>query len=395
MRRLLIALCLMSISLTNAPLILAQDPACEEILEATTLETIAQCGVAGRGQLCSASDGYRFLDDTDNLELEATANDFPAARINFTDDFSESNYATGYVFGTATVEASDNWHTLQLTTAASETECAGELPLSGLLVQAPSGQLLVITVNDVELTLNDTVFITTVDTATVISILRGNVIARYADSIEVTFAGYSLTLDDETLSPPAVFDEATLENLPVELLPSVVIVPLPGNVILQEPSPLFANPRENAAYVDQLRANTLLNLLGQNEEGDWWHVVREDGVTGWLPAEIITGVFPSDAPHYAETPQPLTRPYGLVMGRATTPANPVNLRSEPLADAEILVQLPALTDFSIMGRNETGEWLQIRLDSPLGEGIDVGWVAAWILDLPDDVRIPELPIASD
>lgn len=395
MRHLLIALCLMSISLVNVSLLMAQDPVCEEIVREIILETIAQCGMAGRGQLCTAADGYTLLDDTTNLELEATANNFPVARINFTDDFSESNYATGYVFGTVTVEASDNWHMLQFTTAASETGCTGDLPLSGLLVQAPSGQLLVLTVNNIELTLNDTLFITAIDGATIINVLRGNVIARQADSIEVAFAGYNLTEDDETLSPPAVYDEALLSNLPVELLPSVVNVPLPGNVILQESSPLFANPRENAAYVDQLRANTLLNLLGQNEAGDWWHVVREDGVTGWLPAEIITGVFPSSAPHYAETPQPPTRPYGLVMGRATTPANPVNLRAQPLADAAVLVQLSALTDFSIMGRNETGEWLQIRLDTPLGEGVEQGWVAAWILDLPDDVRIPELPIASD
>ncbi|KAB2856140.1 MAG: SH3 domain-containing protein, partial [Anaerolineae bacterium] len=143
----------------------------------------------------------------------------------------------------------------------------------------------------------------------------------------------------------------------------------------------------------QVLPGTVLNLLGEDPTAQWWNVVQEDGQSGWVPATAIGGIFPATAPQYSATPQPPTRPYGLVLGRGTAPGNEINMRAAPSTDAEILAKLPPLTEFNILGRNAAADWIQIRLDVPdPTTGATDGWVAVRIVTLPNSLRVADLPV---
>lgn len=362
----------------------AQTPECQQNRAELVQLMVEACGMSRRGEVCNAT-----VDQLDEVR-SLSADDGSLLRINLPDIFSETDFATFYLIGPATLTVEDNAFTLNGDAQATR-DCA--LP-SGLLVQAPLGQLVVTHINQVELTFNDSLFITAAEDELVINVLRGNAVVRFEDATQVALAGYALNFDGDSVEvEPYHYEE--LRNLPTELLPGIVTVGLPGNVRLIEASPLYETPAENAAIVVSLRASTLFNVLGQDPTGEWWHVVREDGVTGWLPAPVLDGTLPDDAPAYESTPQPLTRPYGLVAGHAHTPNHLVNLREGPYADAPVIVQLEGRTEFGVMGRNETGEWLQIILDEPVGDdAVNTGWIATWILPLPDSIRVNELPVVE-
>jgi hypothetical protein len=403
-------------SLNIAPIpVRAQDTTCLAQLEAAVSQTLELCGAAARGQLCWGAGGFDYSPKEVTISepggivpligiSTVINNPIPdqssIIRLNFEDTFSEGGFASAYLLGpltaTADPESTPLWTKLTLSLTEGEfNECDLASP-TGMLLQAPAGQLLVLTINDVTLTMNNTVFITVTEAGEeTINVLRGNVIAQIGSSVQVIFAGYSITTEatSDELLPPTPYDNTLLTGLPTQLLPSIVTVPLPGNVSVQATTALFASPNEAAAQLVQVLPGTILNLLGEDETGQWWHAVQEDGQSGWVPTAAIAGIFPQEAPEYSATPQPPTRPYGLVLGRGVSPNNEINLRGTPSTDGEILAKVPPLTEFSILGRNASADWIQVRLDTPdPTTGATDGWLAVRILVLPGSFRVSDLPV---
>lgn len=393
----------------------AQDAACSTQLEAAVSQTLELCGAASRGQLCWGSGAFDY--SPKEVQINAPGGIVPLAgisnvinnsspdqpsitRLNFEDIFTDGGFASAFLIGpvsaTADTEQAPLWSSLILSrteTELSECESAGT---SGMLMQAPAGQLLVLTVNGVTVTMNNTAFVLVTEAGeTVIDVLRGNAIAQIGNNVQVVFAGFGITVpaNADTLPAPIPYDPTPLAGLPTQLLPSIVTVPLPGNVSAMASTPLYASPDLGAPQLAQVLPGTILNLLGEDPTAQWWNVVQEDGQSGWVPATAIGGIFPATAPQYSATPQPPTRPYGLVLGRGTAPGNEINMRAAPSTDAEILAKLPPLTEFNILGRNAAADWIQIRLDAPdPTTGATDGWVAVRIVTLPNSLRVADLPV---
>ncbi|MCQ3930384.1 MAG: hypothetical protein DPW16_07975 [Chloroflexi bacterium] len=400
--------------LTLAP-VNAQDAACSTQLEAAVSQTLELCGATSRGQLCWGSGAFDY--SPKEVQIDAPGGIVPLAgistvinnssadqpsitRLNFEDIFTEGGFASAFLIGpvsaTADSEKTPLWSGLTLSrteTDLSECEVAGT---SGMLMQAPAGQLLVLTVNGVTVTMNNTAFVLVTEAGeTVMDVLRGNAIVQVGNSVQVVFAGFGITVpaNANLLPAPMPYDPTLLTGLPTQLLPSIVTVPLPGNVSAMASTPLYASPDLGAPQLAQVLPGTILNLLGEDPTAQWWNVVQEDGQSGWVPATAIGGIFPATAPQYSATPQPPTRPYGLVLGRGTAPGNEINMRAAPSTDAEILAKLSPLTEFNILGRNAAADWIQIRLDAPdATTGATDGWVAVRIVTLPNSLRVADLPV---
>lgn len=70
----------------------------------------------------------------------------------------------------------------------------------------------------------------------------------------------------------------------------------------------------------------------------------------------------------------MERPFILPQPGYVSTAGQVNLRSRPSADADLLLQVPAGQVMSVLGRNPTGDWYHVRLNT--GE---TGWMLAELL----------------
>jgi CRP-like cAMP-binding protein/uncharacterized protein YraI len=153
-----------------------------------------------------------------------------------------------------------------------------------------------------------------------------------------------------------------------------------------------------------------VDVLGRDEMGDWVKVVLGGGEEGWVASEFVDvgdelKMVPVLPPEPIEAPtrelSPTVMPSPTVPSEATAAPTPVpeitvpilssttggglRMRSGPATDYRVVLLLAEGQEVSVLGRDETGEWLKISLDS--GEE---GWVAAEFIDLGVDVEA--LPI---
>lgn len=93
------------------------------------------------------------------------------------------------------------------------------------------------------------------------------------------------------------------------------------------------------------------------------------------PAGPPTSPLPLDIAVFQHFPVALLeRPFILPQPGYVSTAGQVNLRSSPSADAALLLQVPAGQVMSVLGRNSTGDWFHVRLNT--GE---TGWMLAELL----------------
>jgi CRP-like cAMP-binding protein/uncharacterized protein YgiM (DUF1202 family) len=153
-----------------------------------------------------------------------------------------------------------------------------------------------------------------------------------------------------------------------------------------------------------------VSVLGRDEMGDWIKVGLDSGEEGWVAAEFVDvgdglKAVPVLTPEPIATPTteatPTAMPSPTVPPEATAAPTPVSevtvpiparttggglrMRSGPETDYRVLALLAEGQEVSVLGRDETGEWLKISLDS--GEE---GWVATEFIDV--DVAVEALPI---
>lgn len=155
-----------------------------------------------------------------------------------------------------------------------------------------------------------------------------------------------------------------------------------------------------------------VNVLGRDEMGDWVKIGLDSGEEGWVAAEFVDVggnlkavpvIAPEPIAPPIEEPTPTTIPSPTAPPEATTAPTPVpvvavpiaarttggglRMRSGPGTDYQVLLVLAEGQEVNVLGRDETGEWLKISLDS--GEE---GWVAAEFVDV--GVPVEDLPIVS-
>ncbi len=184
--------------------------------------------------------------------------------------------------------------------------------------------------------------------------------------------------------------------------PNGVIDPLPYLAETEVPAPggltvytvdkvrLRAGQTTGSAQLAWLAGGEALTVLGDadvaraslGQQGQWVHVQRADGLTGFVAAWYLQGQPPSPAP-----PEPAPEPQPIQVLRVYA-SEALNVRKGPsTGTGRIAVALPH-EPLTVMGDPEAaraalgdrGEWLRVRLPSPApgsGQRGLKGYVAAW------------------
>jgi len=386
----------------------AQSEDCFSLVSQAVAETLAVCQAQAIGEVCHGSGeinstpnalttlGDRLsINQVDGIILEDD-NTVSIASIrlpNISLDEENPSATALFLFGDATFnrDVSSNLPAWQaFTIADSGTVCRNAERPAGALLQASDNTRIALRVNNVDISFNKTLFLTLDENRLQVSVLEGDAVieAANADSVAL-FAGFQWT--EGQSSPPLQYDYNVASTLPVNLLPRIPRIALPGQVTLATETALFEQTHTNSPIVTELLPGTLLNVYGSDLSGEWRHVREPGGESGWIPAETLQNQLDTTLPAYEATPQLMTRPFGPAWGRGGTGFGQINLRIGPSEDDGILARLPANVEFSVLGRSADLEWIFIQLDEPI-DSLDEGWVFVPVIDLEPDLRLGELPL---
>lgn len=215
-----------------------------------------------------------------------------------------------------------------------------------------------------------------------------------AEATETTAEPTATSLDTETPSPTATPSVPTQARITGDGLQVRV------------------GPGTAYEVVASLAEGDEVNVLGRDEMGDWVKVSLDGGEEGWVAAEFVDVegnlkavpvVTPEPIASPTTEPTPTAIPSPTVSPEATAAPTPgpavtvpipsrttgggLRMRSGPGTDYNVSVLLAEGQEVDVLGRDETGEWLKISLDS--GEE---GWVAAEFIDV--GVAVETLPIEA-
>ena len=202
--------------------------------------------------------------------------------------------------------------------------------------------------------------------------------------------------------------------------PSLAVFSRPTALgILSGGGQLYSAP--GAGVVANLQLGATLTITGRSADGGWFAAYLADGIAGWVPAaqvrvfgdanelEIVqeslgpavvaTLIAEASKPQEPITtlvvrptpalppplPLPLPSPSPEITGPAVTVlVEGANLRAGPGTDFPVVGGLYQNERAALLGRNQTGDWLQVQLPASLG------WIFASLVQTT--VPIAELPL---
>lgn len=183
--------------------------------------------------------------------------------------------------------------------------------------------------------------------------------------------------------------------------PEPIATPSGPYIVAGEGANIRSGPDTTFDRVGQLAANSPIEVIGQTEAGDWWQInfPRGSNSIGWVNAEVVEFKGDAKAVAVVEAPSPAqasstaqadlqasatvtaTAAVSSTVPVVTTSAGGVNVRSGPGLDFELVGKLDANAEAEVTGKNETGEWWQIKYEE--GEG-GLAWVANAVVDFSGD-----------
>lgn len=204
--------------------------------------------------------------------------------------------------------------------------------------------------------------------------------------------------------PVAVVETSTPEAATTSepaTTPEAVATPSGPYIIAVEGANIRSGPDTTFDRVGQLAANSPIEVIGQTEAGDWWQInfPRGSDSIGWVNAEVVEFKGDAKAVPVVEAPSPVQasstanaelQVSGTVTATAAvsstvplikTSAGGVNVRSGPGLDFKLVGKLDTGAEAEVTGKNETGEWWQIKYEK--GEG-GLAWVANAVIDFSGD-----------
>lgn len=156
--------------------------------------------------------------------------------------------------------------------------------------------------------------------------------------------------------------------------------PIPGHTITSVY--VRSGPNTTSPSLGLLAANQEVQILGRNEQGDWYLISypsAERGV-GWVSAQYLQAGKADAIPILASPTLPSLGPIGRVTQR-------LNVRSGPGLSFEVIGILEAETIVTLTGRNQNSSWLQILYpQGPNGRG----WVSVAYLQAEEVGSLPIL-----
>jgi uncharacterized protein YraI len=190
--------------------------------------------------------------------------------------------------------------------------------------------------------------------------------------------------------PPTATPRPTATVVTPSITPTVS--PVEGTVSTQ--INVRAAPDKNSVSEGLLKAGETVQIVGQNEAGDWWLIQyppAESGL-GWVSAAYIQSASKPDVPVVnpeASKPTPLASPTPLA-GLSAKTVEKVNVRSGPGTGYNSLGTIDPGSSLTLTGKNETGTWLQIYKAGGPG---DRGWVSAAYVQVDGDTN--QLPVLDE
>jgi uncharacterized protein YraI len=173
-----------------------------------------------------------------------------------------------------------------------------------------------------------------------------------------------------------------------------VWIPQPGYVTTEGSVNLRTSPSLSGSIIGQVPSGELLSVLGRNEAGDWLHVSLDNGISGWMFAELLNQNTGEITTVYAQTPLPPQR-FGSMtnIARVRAPAG-LNVRQNPDTAFAVVSVLPNGAAVTMLARSPYSAWVKVADEG----GNELGWVALVALDtraninaLPVDGSVPPPP----
>jgi hypothetical protein len=348
------------------------------------------------GQTVTNTGGGALLTGVATIQVgpgDGTAWNIAAAYL--PDLVNSDEFAALILIGPATLEmeSADNLPpgaAFHLTTGKEPVPC-GDLAQPGLLVQSPPRGLTLLRVNGVDLAVNGAAVIHAPDGEglAVSALARETILSQ---SATVVFAGYSTVVTpDGAASQVVPYDPASVAHLPVELLPRLLAVPVPGNAMVLEAVSLHLRPDRSAYTGKMVKAGLPVTVLGRSTDGAWLHVVSYDGETGWVPREVLDENLPVDPPVYDKAPEKPARTFGPVQAVGVTTAELSNFRDGPGQGYQVVATAPLGTEVGIYARSPDTGWLLAQLPDGLR-----AWISVQLVQVTSaGVTLEELPLSPD
>jgi SH3-like domain-containing protein len=395
--------------LIHAP-VMAQDggESCSALYDAAVTAMMAHCFDMQPGTVCGASGDISIQMQSGQVvngagsaarlpgvvSLRSGPGDNTAwsmASIYLPDMLDSQKYAALIVLGPVTLEFQSDpklppGAAFTLSGGPPPSTCSA-LPRPGVLVQAPDSSLTLLRVNDVDLAVNGMTLIQPLNGSGlyIVALARETILSQTGT---VIFAGFSAQVSGAAVSQVVPYDPGAVAHLPVEILPEMEVVALPGNATVSQDTNLCKRPASESYTNTMVKAGLPVNVLGRNSGGDWLLIRTYDGVVGWLPANVLQVNVPVDIPVYDATPPLPVRPFGSIQAYIKTSAEHNNLRTGPGESYTIAATVPIWTELALYGRSQDDQWLLVETQDGMR-----AWISVSLISPSTPYALDKLPFA--
>lgn len=289
------------------------------------------------------------------------------------------------------------WQLFTIETVQHESLCPNT-PQSTFIVQGVYGVPTAFVLNGISVDLNGTLAIQTSPQTTHFIALEGLVrLTSYGESrslfpgqqLDVRYPTGDWTQPSPPLSQVSPLNNTLIAHLPVVIMDRPVLLPQGGTVQTSGMVNMRTSPNQQSAILYQVPAGEVMSVLGKNSAGDWLHIRLGNGETGWMKADLLSGVLGEIAVSYEATPVPPQRLGALGSYAKVIASQGGNLRTAPDITFNAITTLPAGTEVEIIARSPYSPFVKVRAN-----GIE-GWIALITLEtqsvvgfLPVDYSVP-------
>jgi uncharacterized protein YgiM (DUF1202 family) len=284
------------------------------------------------------------------------------------------------------------WKNFIVTTYEMVSGC-DEVPGSVFVLQGEYGARTSLVVNGVSVDLTGTLAVYTSGSIShfisleglVRMLINGTAYSLYAgQQLDVRYAEADYRQPLGIAGEPQPLSWALIENLPVVLMDRPVLLPQPGYVETTGSINMRVAPSENSQLIYQVPAGQVLDVLGRNPEGTWYHVRLGNNETGWMRSDLLLSRLGEISAVYEETPVPPQRFGALGTGAQVVAPQGGNLRVGPDTYFSTLRTLEQGTPLQLLARSPYSPWVKVRA------GDSEGWLA--LITLETQSVIASLPV---
>jgi SH3-like domain-containing protein len=388
-----------------SPAVAQDDGACHALYQAALVDMMAHCFSIQSGTACSVSGdvtiamasgqevngpgGAARLSGVGALHaLPGDGSAWSMASLTIPDPLDARKVATLLVLGPLdlTFEADPALPAGAVFTikgGADPFPCS-DLPRPGVLVQSPPNMLTLLRANGIDVAVNGLALIHPLNGGIEVASLAKETILGQTGT--VVFAGYGVQASGDSVSPVVPYDPASVAYLPVEILPEMTAIALPGNATVKATLTLFSRPAAESYTNTMVKAGLPVSVFGRSADDQWLYIRTYDGQLGWFPNASLDVSVPGELPVLTDAPPSPIRPFGSMQGLIKTSAEYNNLREGPGESYAIVATVPLWTDLTLYGRSTDDQWLYVETQD--GQR---AWISVLLVSPSTPYTLNELP----